>query len=455
MRYFDVRQSGEMARDAAWPAQPPALRLLDVPTRLQVPLASKPPPAGPVSHLPAGTVVAKGDRLCEFGVAGSAEALTPTSGRIVGSTSVQLLNGQVVPAVDVEADFEDRPAPEGDVHESRTLEGSQSVGPEDLPGWIDRLRGAGVWADRNGSPDLLAQLHHLLRNKIDTILCNLLDDEPTMRLNATLAVRSSPLLMAGVRLLARLTEAREVMLIVEAGSPSRWWSPLRRAVRDEVEQSPPAIKGSLAIVPVLSDYPQSDPVMLLHGLIGRRLRPGRLPVEQRVLVLDAAAAISIGRVATREQPMLQVPLAVRDHLRQQTHYLVAPVGMPLREVLRQCDVPTHADVTLRRGAVLRENEVSGDAIVAGGDLIVHVMPRQLTPTPDPCIRCSWCMESCPTRVQPAGLLEAAQRGDADMAQRYGLDSCIECGVCSYVCPSRLPLLKGIRQMKVAGTLRVP
>jgi electron transport complex protein RnfC len=181
---------------------------------------------------------------------------------------------------------------------------------------------------------------------------------------------------------------------------------------------------------------------------GRRLKPGRLPVEQRVLLLDAAAAISIGRAATREQPMLQVPLAVRDHLRQQTHHLVAPVGMPLREVLRQCDVPAHAEITLRRGAVLRENEVSGEAVVAGGDLIVHVMPRQFAPTPDPCIRCSWCMESCPTRVQPAGLLEAAQRADLGMAQRYGLDACIECGVCSYVCPSRLPLLKGIRQMKL-------
>jgi electron transport complex protein RnfC len=208
------------------------------------------------------------------------------------------------------------------------------------------------------------------------------------------------------------------------------------------------MKGPVTIVPMLSDYPQSDPVMLLHGVLGRRLKPGRLPVEQRALVLDAAAAIAVGRAATREQPMLQVPLAVRDHLRQQTHFLVAPIGMPLREVLRQCDVPAHVDVTLRRGAVLRENEMGGQAVVAGGDLIVHLMPRQLTPTADPCIRCSWCMESCPTRVQPAGLLEAAQREDMEMAQRYGLDACIECGVCSYVCPSRLPLLKGIRQMKL-------
>src|SRR2546421_12475891 len=101
MRYFDVRQTGDLARDAVWPWKAPALRLLDLPTRLQVPLASKPPP-GAVAHLAAGSVVAKGDALCDFGVAGSAAALAPTSGRVVGSSVVQLLNGQCVPAVDVE-----------------------------------------------------------------------------------------------------------------------------------------------------------------------------------------------------------------------------------------------------------------------------------------------------------------------------------------------------------------
>jgi electron transport complex protein RnfC len=44
-------------------------------------------------------------------------------------------------------------------------------------------------------------------------------------------------------------------------------------------------------------------------------------------------------------------------------------------------------------------------------------------------------------------LEAAQRDDLDLAERYGLDACIECGICAYMCPSRLPLLQGIRVLK--------
>ena len=49
--------------------------------------------------------------------------------------------------------------------------------------------------------------------------------------------------------------------------------------------------------------------MLLYTLLGAT-RPGRLPTEQGVLVLDAAAAIAIGRFALLNEPMLQSPMVV-------------------------------------------------------------------------------------------------------------------------------------------------
>lgn len=441
MNIFTGRQHGNLASGTGWPVQAPALRLLEMPTRLQVPLATS-ALSGPVPARPFGSIVAKGERLCDFGIAGSPASLAPTSGRVVGMSQVQLLNGCTVPAVDIETDFEDRPLP-GELHDAlhaqqqhEQLEELQSAGPAELAEWIDRLRNFGVWADRPGSPDLLAQLHRALRQPIDTILCNLLDDEPTLRLNSVLAARSGPMLLAGVGVLAKLTEARRVCLIVEAGSPGKWWMPLRRLVR----------KTNIEVIPILNDFPQAEATMLLHEVLDRRLKPGRSPVDQRTLLLDAAAAISTGRCATRQQPMLQVPIALRDHLLGKTHFLIAPVGISLREVLKQCGASAD-DILLRRGAVLRENEVSPDAVISGGELTLQLMPRQRAVPPDPCIRCSWCVESCPVRVQPAGLLEAAQRGSLDLARHYGLDSCIECGVCSYLCPSHLPLLTGIRSLK--------
>jgi electron transport complex protein RnfC len=128
--------------------------------------------------------------------------------------------------------------------------------------------------------------------------------------------------------------------------------------------------------------------------------------------------------------------------------LELPIGCTFRDALAFVDV-TPDRTTLRTGSPLRDLRVPPEtSVTAGGELTLFVGPSEEdAPPPDPCIRCSWCVEGCPVHIQPAALLEASQRDDPDMAERYGLHACIECGICSYVCPSRLPLLQGIRVLR--------
>jgi electron transport complex protein RnfC len=247
------------------------------------------------------------------------------------------------------------------------------------------------------------------------------------------------MLLAGVYLLSRLTAARNVWLVCESGGPKRYWVPLKRMGR----------KVDIQMLSLQNDYPQNDPTLLMYTALGRRLRPGRVPTEQGALLIDGALAVAIGRQALRRQPMLQAPLAVHDHVRDRVAFVVAPIGMPVRQLLGQIGASAEG-VALLRGNVLRDNEVSPDAVVSGGELVLHVLPRPAALMPAPCVRCGWCVEGCPTRVQPAGLLEAAQRENLLLADHYGLDACIECGVCTYVCPSNLPILEGIRKLKAAA-----
>jgi electron transport complex protein RnfC len=424
----------------AAPVESSPLRLLEPPARLRVPLGTRSPMITPAG-VEIGASVAKGQMLAASPVEGGPAALAPTSGRTVGVSEITLTNGQVVPAVELETDFLDRRLPEEhDPHQAEAqrelLDALDKVTPEEFGPWIDRLRGSGVWADRLQSPDLLGQLHQILRRPIDTVICNLVDHDSMLRLGSTMAGRFGGVLIEGISLLARLTSARNIWIAVEAGASPKWWLPLRRELR----------KASADIVPVLADYPQGDPTLLIYTLLRRRLRPGRSPVEQGVLVLDGISAIAVGRAATREQAMLQTPVAVRDYLRGRSHLLVVPIGTSVRHVLEHLNLP-HEGVSLLCGDILRDQAVSADAIIAGGELTIHVMPARTLVVPDPCIRCGWCVQTCPTVVQPAGLLEAAQRKDLVMADRYGLGACIECGICSYMCPSHLPLLQGIRVLK--------
>ena len=421
------------------PGDGSGLRLLNPPARLRVPLGARSPVPAPVG-VAIGSVVGKGQLLADSKVEGGAAALAPTSGRIVGVVDVTLTNGQVVPAVELETDLKDRSPPgEHDVGTTGGADAFDKITKDDLGAWIDRLRSAGVWADRLHSPDLLTQLHQALLRPIDTVICNLVDHDPMLRLQATMAGRFGPVLIEGLALVSRLTGARNVWIAVEAGGSPKWWTPLRRELK----------RAGVDVVPVLADYPQADPTLLVYTLLRRKLRPGRLPVEKGVLILDGVSAIAVGRAAARQQPMLQTPIAVRDHVRGRSHLLVAPVGTSVGHVLEHIGL-AQAGTMVLRGDVLGDMPVGGDAVFAGGELTLHVLPERTPVVPDPCIRCGWCVHTCPTSVQPAGLLDAAQRGDQELADHHGLHACIECGICSYICPSHLPLLHGIRILKRAG-----
>jgi H+/Na+-translocating ferredoxin:NAD+ oxidoreductase subunit C len=144
--------------------------------------------------------------------------------------------------------------------------------------------------------------------------------------------------------------------------------------------------------------------------------------------------------------MVRVPLAVYEQPHDRTHLFSAPVGATVGDVLAVLDLPS-AHLDLRGGGPLREVRLTTECVIAGGELSVYACPREPDVNPDPCIRCGWCVEGCPVRIHPAGLLDAAQDDDLGLAYRYGLDACIECGVCSYVCPSHLPLLGGVRRLR--------
>lgn len=404
-----------------------AFRPIPAPARLIVPLAARPPGEGTTAELP-DTRVARGEPLAENVAETAHVPLTPVAGRIVAQTRVDLLNGHRAAAVEIEVDRATLAAPT-----SERLPWPDSA---ELPTWIDRLRFAGVWAERRNSPDLLAQLYQALRRPCDTIICNAIDAEEAVPLNATLARTYPDELIAGVRTLARALRASQRIVALDADAPPADVSRLRRATEGDT---------AVRFVPLANSYPQADPTLMLYTLLRRRLRPGRLPPEAGVILLDAAAAVAIGRVALFNEPMLDVPLAVRDVARDTTHLVAAPIGTPLRHILSHLGID-EASIP-RVGEALRDQTASRDAVVTGGELVVHVGYASASFNPDPCIRCGWCAASCPTRIQPAGLFEASQRDSDVLAERYGIEACIECGVCSYVCPSRLPLLGAIRELR--------
>ncbi len=163
-------------------------------------------------------------------------------------------------------------------------------------------------------------------------------------------------------------------------------------------------------------------------------------------MLDGVAALTLGQAIDDARPMIEVPVVVRERGRGRVHLIATAVGTPVAHLLEQLNI-SDKGMMVRSGPALRDIRIGVDAILAGGETRVDVGAIAPEVNPEPCIRCGWCVAACPTRIHPAGLLEAAQENDEDLAETYGLHACIECGICAYVCPSRLPLLGAIRSLK--------
>jgi Na+-translocating ferredoxin:NAD+ oxidoreductase RnfC subunit len=203
-----------IAAVSLWPAEPPTLRVLEASARLIVPLSSRP---GAVSRSkPPGTVVSRGEPLVESTVESSHIALAPVDGTLGEARQVLLTNGRVVPAVELIASQTgvDGPQKEFATNSPPTESAKSGGGPALLVQWIERLRFAGVWADRHASPDLIAQLNYVVSHPIEMILCSTLDTDPGARLNSALAAQNAKEVVAGVTLLARLAGARDVVIAV-------------------------------------------------------------------------------------------------------------------------------------------------------------------------------------------------------------------------------------------------
>ena len=75
----------------------------------------------------------------------------------------------------------------------------------DMPAAVLRLQALGVWADRWLCPDVLGQLRACGRQPVDTVICSLLDVDPTLRVNRACAGAFPVEIVAAVALLGEPT----------------------------------------------------------------------------------------------------------------------------------------------------------------------------------------------------------------------------------------------------------
>src|SRR5207248_9833072 len=168
------------------------------------------------------------------------------------------------------------------------------------------------------------------------------------------------IIFSAIGVLKKALNAKTALLVLDEAVPAPFHEALRHFARESDVQ--------IALLPVR--YPQADPTLLLYSLLARPLKPGFLPVEHGALILDAAAALAVGNSLLFDQPMVHVPVAVRDRLRNESYYVLAAVGTPLRDLIDWLGINPDRSAVFT-GDLLAQSVAAADAAVGASAQKIH------------------------------------------------------------------------------------
>lgn len=300
------------------------------------------------------------------------------------------------------------------------------------PAVWEKIEQAGLVIAETGQT-LASRLKELeQREDVQTVIANATPMEPTLNTPLAILHRWSEQVFAGLAILKTWLGAQDAIMAyphdfgLDTSSAQIW---------------------QVRCVPVSEKYPQGQAGSILRTLENQKQLPRRRRHKRSAVVFSIQLLRQVERaILGGRKPVERVVTVCGDGVTKPGHFL-APLGLPIRELLTRTNMDPDAQCVIA-GSSLTGAAVDVDTcVISPNSEVFTVVQRIQQDQSQACIRCGWCIDDCPAKVDPARLFHLAETGQFLRAKRYGVRSCMECGICSYVCPSRLRLFEHIRLIK--------
>ena len=288
--------------------------------------------------------------------------------------------------------------------------------------------------------------------KIDTLIINGAECEPFLTCDHRMMLEKPKEIILGIHLIAKLLGVKDVVIGIEQNK------------LDAIENLGSAlfrVKGEglrVKIVKLKTRYPQGGEKQLISTLLDREVPSGGLPLEIGCVVNNVQTVFSIYEAAYFGKPLYERVVTVSGSFLREPKNVLARIGTPIRDLLefyglspersRRVDFKSGPYKIIMGGPMTGVSQYSLDAPVIKGTSGILVLDKRFRADDETdCIRCSRCIEACPSGLMPCMIGLAVKNNRFDMASSYDTLDCIECGSCSYVCPSKIPLVQLIKLAK--------
>ncbi len=391
-------------------------------------------PSRPV--VDAGDRVVRGQLLAEADGFISTSLHSPATGRVAAMARRRHPNGSLVDAIEIEVDpFSSQELHPTTLADWREMSGEEFVASAQLAGLVG-LGGAAFPSHVKYSVPAGKRIRHVVINGCEC--------EPYLTCDHRTMVERADDVVHGIRILLAKTGAERATIGVEANKPDAT-DALVKAVGDD---------SSIVVAPLKVKYPQGAEKMLIKALFGAEVPAGKLPLDLEMLVNNVGTMAAITDWFERGQPLIERVLTVSGPGVRRPANVLAPVGTPVREVLRHCGGLAEDVREVVMGGPMMGNALpSLDVpILKGSSGVLAFTEAELSDSNEySCVKCGRCLDACSNFLNPSRLGRLAAAGRWDDLEPHHLMDCMECGACSYACPSNIPIVQLIRVAK--STLR--
>lgn len=291
--------------------------------------------------------------------------------------------------------------------------------------------------------------HAKLTSKAEYILLNGAECEPLLRVDQQLMEQFPDQIILGLAAAGNCIEARKAIIGIK-GKHQAVIALLRE--RSAVL----GLAGYVEVMELRDVYPAGDEQVLVHELTGRIVPEASIPLKVGCVVINAETALNICS-AMSGTPVTETYITVAGDIpRRMT--VKAPVGIAIRDVIRQCGVENIDDYAVIDGGPMMGSLLSGvDGYVtkkSKGYVLLkkdHFLIRKKAVSLDrarvigrtACEQCRMCTDLCPRyllghNLQPHKIMRALSYNLEDVKEQQIAQLCCECNACElFSCPANL------------------
>jgi len=275
---------------------------------------------------------------------------------------------------------------------------------------------------------------------VDTLIINGAECEPYITSDYREIIENSWNIIGGISILKELLKVKNVYIGIEDNKPEaiKVLTHLSEKIDD------------VKVIKLKSRYPQGAEKMLIYSVTGRKVPPGKLPLDVGVIVMNVNSVSFVCEYIKTGMPLIKKRVTVDGSAVKNPSNVEVLIGTPLKDVFDFCgglDCVVHKVLMGGPMMGIAQHSLEVPVMKYTNALLAFGREEVKTGEEGPCIRCGRCVDACPMNLLPLYINLHALKENIDELGKYNPIDCIECGSCSYVCPAKRHLVQSIRLAK--------